>query len=77
METVFRRLPPGAVRFMVTGLGPITAALLLMAAVHFVMGTPEIVASMLPPIVVGYAYTLLYAAGLTRSRRSTNMEVVE
>ena len=71
METVFSRLSPGVARFMATGLGPITTTLLLMAVIHFVTGTPEIAATMLPSIVVGYAYSIIYAAGLTwRCRQS-------
>ncbi|MDA1050548.1 MAG: hypothetical protein O3C40_08705 [Planctomycetota bacterium] len=78
METVFRRLSPGVARFMATGLGPITATLFLMAFAHFVTGTPEIVATMLPSLVVGYAYSLIYAAGLTRHRRqSADTDIVE
>lgn len=78
METVFSRLSSGVARFIATGLGPTTAVLLLMAAAHFVTGTPEIVATMLPSIVVGYAYSLIYAAGLTRRcRRSADTEIVE
>ncbi|MBP87033.1 MAG: hypothetical protein CMJ64_10010 [Planctomycetaceae bacterium] len=78
METVFARLSPGVARFMATGLGPTTATLLLMAIVHFVTGTSEIVATMLPPIAVGYAYSLIYAAGLTRRRRqSADTAIVE
>jgi hypothetical protein len=69
METVFRRLSPGVGRFMATGLGPTTVALLLMAIVHSLTGTSEIVTTMLPPLAIGYAYSLIYAAGLTRSRR--------
>ncbi len=78
METVFRRLSPGVVRFVAAGLGPVTAALLLMAVVHFFTGTPEIVATMLPSIVIGYAYSIIYAAGLTRRcRQSANTKTVE
>jgi hypothetical protein len=69
MEMVFGRLSPGATRFMMTGVGPITTTLLLMAVAHLLTGTPEILATMLPSIVVGYAYSLSYAAGLTRRCR--------
>jgi len=71
METVFRRLSPGVARFLAAGLGPTTATLLLMAVIHFVTGTPEILATMLPSIVVGYAYSIIYAAGLTRRQRQS------
>lgn len=69
MEMVFGRLSPGVARFMTTGVGPITTTLLLMAVAHLLTGTPEILATMLPSIVVGYAYSLSYAAGLTRRCR--------
>ena len=69
MEMVFGRLSPGVARFMSTGLGPITTTLLLMAAAHSVTGTPEVMATMLPSIVVGYSFSLIYAAGLTRRYR--------
>ncbi|MBC8354001.1 MAG: hypothetical protein H8E66_18555 [Planctomycetes bacterium] len=69
METVFSRMSPGVTRFLAAGMGPTTATLLLMTVVHFATGTPEIMATMLPSIVVGYAYSLIYAAGLTRRHR--------
>ena len=78
METVFGRLSPGVTRFVATGLGPITATLFLMTVAHIVTGTPEIVATMLPSVVVGYTYSLIYAAGLTRRcRQSADAEIVE
>lgn len=76
MEALFRRLSPGAARFIATGLGPITAAQLLMAVAHFFTGTPEIMATMLPSIVVGYSYSLAYATGLTRRYRQLSEDKI-
>lgn len=69
MEWVFARLSAGVHRFLATGLGPMTVSLLIMALGHVLAGTPEILATMLPSITVGYAFTLLYAATLTRTDR--------
>ena len=74
MEMVFSRMSAGVARFLAAGVGPITIALLLMVGIHFFTGTPEIVTTMLPPTIVGYAYSLIYAAGLTRRHHQSRLQ---
>jgi hypothetical protein len=70
MEAVFRRLRSGLLRFVVTALGPQSAVAALTAAAHWAVGTPEILMTMAPSLIVGAVFCLLYTAGLEARART-------
>ena len=60
MEVVFRRCEPGRARFWITALGPQLAMTLVTIGVHTLAGTPEILATIAPPFVIGGIYAAVY-----------------
>jgi hypothetical protein len=70
MGSVFRRLPSGGLRLLLTALGPCSLVLVLMATIHDLVGTPEILRTILPSAIVGYTYCGMYTGGLhARAKR--------
>ena len=74
MERLFARMRAGPMRFLVAAAVPISAALLVMAAVHVVAGTPEILSTMAPSTFIGYAYSFSYVTGLSRAQPGATEE---
>jgi hypothetical protein len=74
MEAVFRRMRPGWARFGVTALGPQTGVAIATATAHYAVGTPEILTTMAPSLILGTLFCALYTAGLVaRARASANV----
>ena len=69
MEWIFAACSAGALRYFTTGLTPITLVLVIMTALHLAIGTPEVLVTMLPSAIIGIAYSMVYATGLTRTQR--------
>lgn len=66
MEQVFAKVKLRGLRFIFTAFGPLTILLGLMIFVHWLIGTPQILKTVLPSITVGTLYCCIYTCGLFR-----------
>jgi hypothetical protein len=62
MEEVFHRMDTGVLRFITTALGPQTMVAIITATSHYVVGTPEILVTMAPSLIIGTTFCILYTA---------------
>jgi penicillin amidase len=69
MEKVFSRIKPAILRFILTALGPLVTLITLMAFVHWIVGTPRIIKTIFPSVVIGTIYCILYTLGLSKVKK--------
>ncbi|WP_265655663.1 hypothetical protein [Verminephrobacter aporrectodeae] len=73
MEWIYRTLSPSPLRPIASALGPILLMASVLYAVHRVIGTPEIAATMALPMIAIVAYAIVYTAKLSRRSRSATV----
>ena len=73
IERLFLWLEPGRGRFWMAGLGPCWAVCSLMSLVHWLLGTPEVLKTIMPSVVVGTLFAISYTLGLTRLERQADV----
>lgn len=70
MIETFRRISGRRARFLLTASGPMAAVLLIMATVHWLVGTPNVWQTIAPSALFGSIYCVAYTWSLTRTRPS-------
>lgn len=71
MEAVFARLPPGKSRVWKTAGIASAIGMVALTAVHMLAGTPELLLTVLPSLVMGTLFALLYSLNLGRVERES------
>ena len=66
MEAVFVRLPPGALRVWGTAASASGLGMIVLIAVHVLVGTPELLWTVLPSLIMGTLFAVLYCLNLGR-----------
>ncbi|WP_265665123.1 hypothetical protein [Verminephrobacter aporrectodeae] len=70
MEWIHRTLSPSPLRPIASALVPVLLMAGILYAVHRVIGTPEITATMALPMIAIVAYAIVYTVKLSRRNRS-------
>ncbi len=69
LERLFAAGRSPARGFWLAGLGSSSIAALVMASVHGIAGTPQLLLTIAPSLVIGTTFSFVYAAGLRVGRR--------
>jgi hypothetical protein len=67
IETLFVALARSPARTAIAGALPPTCSAGVHAVAHVLAGTPEILRTIAPSVVLGYVFAAIYAAGLART----------
>lgn len=77
MEFFYNRIAWRWCRFVITAYFPLICVLYFMAFVHFLIGTPNIIETITPSMVIGTLYCTSYTIGLSRlSKRIIAVRIV-
>lgn len=71
MEAVFARLPPGKLRVWKTAGIASGVGMVALTTVHLIARTPELLLTVLPSIIMGTLFALLYCLNLGRVEDQT------
>jgi hypothetical protein len=73
MEAIFGRIKPAALRNAVTFAVPNVMVTVMLSGIHWLAGTPEIISTVLPPLLIIYSLCLVYifAIGPRKLREDT------
>lgn len=71
MEWLFSLPARPAARFAASTLGSMSTMLVVLVTVHVVNGTPNLVLTMVPSLVILVVYSTLYSASLLRKLRAS------
>ncbi len=69
IEACFDRITHPLTRWLVPALLPNLLFLSILSCVHWAVGTPEMLLTMLPSAVIGTAYTAIYTTQLHRKEK--------
>ena len=67
VEKTFMWTKNAKFQWLLTAFGPLSLLLGLMALVHWIIGTPEILKTIAPSAIVGTIYCTIYTTGLTKA----------